>query len=171
MKKLSTLLPITIIVIVLGYFIFKVVDGYLNTCNTMAKETTSGLTASMKIVKANASFALDEKKLNEVSDKTESLAYGIKSCCIGGTRGLFKEDESYTKCLKEANEYNLKLQSAGNYLELAEAANMNGDTQAAQLNAQKANAVLGYTYQLERAYNNAADVMSDIADQISGENQ
>jgi len=84
---------------------------------------------------------------------------------------LFKEDESFAKCLKDANSYNNKLLVAIDYIQLAEAARENGNNQAEQENAQRVNQVLGYSYQLERSYNNAADALNDVANRISGENQ
>ena len=83
-------------------------------------------------------------------------------------KGLFKEDESYLQCIDKAHSYNQKLQEAVGYIKLAEAAREQGNQQAEQENARKVNAALGYTYQLERSYNSAADALSNVADQISG---
>ena len=170
MKKLSTVLPLTIVIVVLGYFTFKIVGPYINPCESMVQETSTSLNANLQFIKSNASFTLNENKLNNLSDQTELTAYNLKSCCIGGTKGLFKEDGSFAKCLKDANSYNNKLQVAIDYIQLGEAARENGNNQAEQENAQKVNQVLGYSYQLERSYNNAADALNDVANKISGEN-
>lgn len=170
MKKLSTVLPLTIVVVVLAYFVFKIAGPYINPCESMVQETSTSINAKLKFIKTNASFALNENKLNDLSDQTELTAYNLKSCCIGGAKGFFKEDESFAKCLNDANSYNIKLQSAIDYIKLAEAARNDGNSQVEQENVQKVNQVLGYSYQLERSYNNAADALSNVADQISGAN-
>ena len=151
MKRLSTALPLAIVVIILGYFVFKIVGPYINPCESMAQETSTSLSANLQFIQSNASFTLNENQLNDLSDRTEQMAYNLKSCCIGGTRNLFKENESFAKCLSEANKYNNRLERAINYINLAEAARESGDEQNAEENARRVNAVLGYTEQVERA--------------------
>ena len=127
MKKSLIILPVTIIVLVIVFLVYKLIPK--PPCESIFQQTSLRLSSKLDIIKSKGpEVSIEEQKIQDLTERSQMTALNLKTCCIVLEGGKVNSEE-FLRCKDNAEKFETQVEKIATNINEAQAAKQEGKTE------------------------------------------